>query len=196
MTSGKPNARQRLELWLVRHGESLANTGGRLSGWSNVPLSELGERQARWLRAEIDGEEFDGVWASDLERAIATARLAFGEPTTDERLRELDFGALEGEVWLDIDEAEREQILEFEDYQAPGGESLAALNERVLDFVDSLPDGRHLIFSHGGTIRALTRAIGRDKFLKNGGLVAVDWVARKILRTVIPDLSSARNYQK
>lgn len=175
-----------LELWLVRHGESLANTGGRLSGWSDVPLSERGEAQARALGPLLRGREFDGVWSSDLERAVTTARLAFGEPRTDRRLREMDFGRLEGRRWDEIGAAERDAILEFVDYEAPGGESFASLRDRVLEFVEALPAGRHLIFSHGGAIRMLTAAIGHDRFLANGALLVVDWVARSILRTENP----------
>lgn len=171
---------------MVRHGESLANTGSRLSGWSDVPLSERGEAQARALGPLLEGREFDGVWSSDLERARATARLAFGEPRVDRRLREMDFGELEGKRWDEIDEAEQDAILEFVDYTAPGGETITDLRERVLDFVGSLPHGRHLIFSHGGAIRMLTGTIGHDRFLNNGALVVVDWAARKILLTEDP----------
>jgi probable phosphoglycerate mutase len=175
-----------LELWLVRHGESLANTGGRLSGWSDVPLSARGEAQARALGPLLEGREFDGIWSSDLRRAVVTAQLAFGEPRIDRRLREMDFGELEGKRWDEIGAAERDAILEFVDYEAPGGESIASLRDRVLEFVEALPDGRHLIFSHGGAIRLLTGAIGHDRFLANGALVAVDWAAREILRTENP----------
>jgi len=177
---------RRLELWMVRHGESLANTGKMLSGWSDVPLSERGGEQARALRPLLEGREFDGVWSSDLERALTTARLAFGVPTIDERLREMNFGELEGKRWDEIEEADRDAILEFVDYTSPGGESISSLRARVLDFVRSLPDGRHLIFSHGGAIRMLTNTIGHDHFLQNGALVVVDYGARKILFTKHP----------
>lgn len=171
---------------MVRHGESLANTGGKLSGWSDVPLSERGEEQARALGPLLEGREFDGVWSSDLERAVTTARLAFGEPATDARLREMNFGELEGLSWDAIDEADRDAILEFVEYTAPGGESIDDLRGRVLDFVSSLPDGRHLVFSHGGVIRMLTGTIGHDRFLRNGALVVVDYAARKILLSKDP----------
>jgi probable phosphoglycerate mutase len=170
-----------LELWLVRHGETVSNADGRLSGWSDVPLSELGQEQARSLAPVLANERFDRIWSSDLERAVATARLAIGEPTTDARLREMDFGRLEGRRWTEIGDAERDAILEFDDYTAPGGESTHSLRARVLEFVAALPPGRHLIFSHGGAIRMLTGAIGHDRFLPNGGLIALDWERRAIL---------------
>jgi probable phosphoglycerate mutase len=177
---------RRLELWMVRHGESLANTGGKLSGWSDVPLSERGEEQALALKPLLEGRDFDRVWSSDLARALTTARLAFGEPAADERLREMNFGRLEGRRWDEIDETDRDAIMEFVDYRAPGGESIADLRGRVLDWVGDLPDGRHLVFSHGGVIRMLTGTIGHDRFLRNGALVVVDYFARKILFTKNP----------
>ena len=174
---------RRLEIWLVRHGETVSNADGRLSGWSDVPLSERGQEQARTLRPVLAEERFDGIWSSDLVRAVDTARLAVGEPTVDPRLREMDFGDLEGRKWAEIGDEQRDAILAFDDYTAPGGESTSSLRARVLEFVEALPAGRHLIFSHGGAIRMLTDAIGRDRFLGNGGLIALDWVRREILHT-------------
>ena len=55
-----------------------------------------GERQAAALRPRLAGQAFDSVWASDLDRAVNTARLAWGEPRQDARLREMSFGALGG----------------------------------------------------------------------------------------------------
>jgi probable phosphoglycerate mutase len=178
-----------LELWLVRHGETVSNAQGRLSGWTDVPLTELGRDQARALAPLLANERFDGIWSSDLARARDTARLAVGEPRVDERLREMDFGRLEGLEWAEIGDEQRDAIMEFTDYTAPGGESTQSLRARVLEFVDSLPDGRHLIFSHGGAIRMLTDAIGHDRFLPNGGLIALDWDRRRILFTEPPSAS-------
>jgi broad specificity phosphatase PhoE len=37
---------QRVEVWLVRHGETVFNQAGRLSGWSEAALTDCGRRQA------------------------------------------------------------------------------------------------------------------------------------------------------
>ncbi len=76
------------ELWLVRHGETPASLARKLAGWEDVPLTAHGEEQARALRPALEGERFDGVWCSDLQRAVRTARLACTEePRRDRRLR-------------------------------------------------------------------------------------------------------------
>jgi probable phosphoglycerate mutase len=170
-----------LELWLVRHGETPASRDRMLAGWTNVPLTEEGERQAAALRPRLAGLAFDSVWASDLDRALRTARLAWGEPRQDARLREMSFGGLEGQAWDALLPEERDVIARFSDFTAPGGESFDALRTRVLSFVDSLGPGRHLLFTHGGVVRLLSREAGEDSFVPTGTLLVVDWEARRIL---------------
>jgi probable phosphoglycerate mutase len=175
-----------LELWLVRHGQTTANAGGLLSGWLDVPLTDLGEAQARNAARHLAGLTFDGVWSSDLSRAVATARLAWGEPTPDRRLRELSFGELEGRQWGALGGEREAALMEFQSFCAPGGEDLSELRARVLGFVGELAPGRHLLFTHGGVIRVLTSDLGQDRFLQNGAVAVLDWTARRLLRVFEP----------
>jgi probable phosphoglycerate mutase len=169
------------ELWLVRHGETPASVGRTLAGWSDVPLTEHGQRQACALRALLTAEPFDGVWSSDLRRAVATARLAWGEPRQDRRLREMSFGSLEGQLWETLDPAVLDALARFEGFAAPGGETFEDLRSRVLAFLDGLPAGRHLLFTHGGVVRLLSRELGEDRFVSTGTLLVVDWDGRRLL---------------
>ena len=168
-------------LWLVRHGETTYSASKRVAGWSDPPLTDNGRNQAEALRPVIDGRHFDGVWSSDLQRAVESARLAWGEPRTDQRLRECDFGALEGCTYEEADSAHREVFHEFRNFQAPDGESHEVFQRRVLDFVRSLDPGRHLLFVHGGVVRALTQDLGLDRFVPTGSLVGLDWAAQEVL---------------
>jgi probable phosphoglycerate mutase len=170
-----------LELWLVRHGETTYSASKRVAGWSDPPLTENGRNQAEALRPVIDGQQFAGVWSSDLQRAAESARLAWGEPRTDRRLRECDFGALEGCTYEEADTTYGEVFRDFRDFQAPDGESHAALRSRLQDFVGSLEPGRHLLFVHGGVIRVLTQDLGVDRFVPTGSLLGLDWVAQEVL---------------
>lgn len=175
------SANTRRELWLVRHGETPASRGRTLAGWADVPLTERGEAQAVALRAVFAGETFAGVWSSDLVRAVRTARLAWGEPSQDRRLRELAFGELEGAAFAAIDPPVREALLRFEGFVAPGGESFDEFQDRVMSFVDELPPGRHALFTHGGVVRLLARELGEDRFVPTGTLLIVDWEERRLL---------------
>jgi probable phosphoglycerate mutase len=178
--------RRDLELWLVRHGETTFSLDGRLAGWTEAPLSARGEEEARSLAPRLDGCVFDGVWSSDRVRAVTTARLAWGEPRTDPRLREMSFGDLEGKRWSELGPGVGEGIFAFRDFRAPGGESVDEVRDRVLTFVAELPPGRHLVFTHGGVIRVLTRDLGLDRFLGTGALAVVDWPKQRLLRLEEP----------
>jgi 2,3-bisphosphoglycerate-dependent phosphoglycerate mutase len=170
-----------VEIWLVRHGETTANAANVLSGWSDVLLTPRGEDQARALKPFLAEQRFDTVWSSDLRRAIATAELAFGvPPQTDTRLREMCFGEIEALSWSAIDPAVRKGILDFVTFRAPGGEDLAEFKARVIGFANRLEPGRHLIFTHGGAIRALTMDLGEDRFISNGGVCVLDWTRREV----------------
>jgi 2,3-bisphosphoglycerate-dependent phosphoglycerate mutase len=181
-----------LELWLVRHGETPASRDRMLAGWTNVPLTDEGERQAAALRPRLEGQRFDSVWASDLDRALSTARLAWGEPRQDARLREMSFGGLEGRAWETLSAAERDALMSFAGFTAPGGESFEALRARVLSLVDSLGPGRHLLFTHGGVVRLLSREAGEDSFVPTGTLLVVDWEARRIVSRTDGDGEASR----
>jgi probable phosphoglycerate mutase len=169
------------ELWLVRHGETPASRGRALAGWADVPLSERGEEQARALRPVLAGERFVEVWSSDLRRAVATARLAWGEPRQDERLREMSFGSLEGRRWEELDPRIQQGLARFESFAAPRGETFDRLRTRVSSFIEGLASGRHLVFTHGGVVRLLSREVGEDRFVPTGTLVVLDWDARRLL---------------
>ena len=168
--------RATLELWLVRHGETPRSRDGLLAGWVDTPLTRRGVHEARALRPLLAGQDFDGVWASDLRRAVRTAREAWGEPRRDRRLREISFGELEGPG--DAGTRSRSRPGSFPGFSAPAGETLDDLAARVHLFIASLPTGRHLVFTHGGVVRLLTRAVGLDEFLPTGSVAVVDWTAR------------------
>jgi broad specificity phosphatase PhoE len=143
----------------VTHSTSVDNERGLASGHHDVPLSPLGERQARELGARYAAERFDAIYVSDLQRALRTAALAFpgrGETITrDYRLRECDFGALTQTASATI-EATRSNYVET---AYPGGESYRQVAARVADFLRDLiaanPDGRVLIVGHRATWFAL-----------------------------------------
>jgi probable phosphoglycerate mutase len=143
---------------LVRHGESTWNGTGRFHGDLDVPLTNLGEAQARKLAERIGriGTTFDGLYSSDLQRAINTAKPVaevLGLPIqTDPRLREVSAGKLIGLNW---DEATQQ----FPEYTSavtqdawnarrPGGESIADVACRSVRFLSELPSGRFMVVCH------------------------------------------------
>ena len=68
-------------IYVVRHGETDWNTQDKIHGHSDVPINELGERQAVQLKEILDGIDFVAVYSSDLMRAHRTAEIVMqGRP--------------------------------------------------------------------------------------------------------------------
>lgn len=175
------------ELVLVRHGRTSWNADGRLLGWTDVPLDPLGEDQARRLGAMLDGSRFARIWTSDLSRTVTTAALAGWDAIGDARLREIDFGTLEGHRWNDLEPKVRDDLTGFDSFEAPDGESARVFTERVAAFFDSLEPGLHLVVTHGGVIRAVLRMCRVDQpFPPHGVLHRVDWSNRSLLGVQTP----------
>ncbi len=100
--------------------------------------------------------DYDGtLWASPARRCRDVAE-ALGDPVIDPRLQELDFGDWEELPW---DEVPRAALDEWAadplGFAPPGGESGAALVARVSAFAADLPDGDHVVITHGGPLRVL-----------------------------------------
>jgi len=167
-----------MTLWLVRHGDTEWSEHGRLCGWADPPLRPAGIEQAARLGPKLRHRPFEGAWSSDLERASEFARLCFGKVRLDARLRELDFGDLEGKTWDEFDVETQEALMRFEGFTAPGGESVETLWARVLGFLADMGAGSQLIFTHGGVIRLLQALSGSGQPPRPGEMVVLDWPVR------------------
>ena len=64
-----------MELWIVRHGETLANRAGIIQGQSESPLSELGASQAGLVAEALAGVDWWRIVSSDLGRCQQTAKI-------------------------------------------------------------------------------------------------------------------------
>eukprot|EP01052_Picozoa_sp_SAG31_P000420 SAG31_NODE_12_length_38498_cov_21.161671_36_plen_192_part_00 len=69
----------RLALYIVRHGETLANREGIIQGQSESPLSDLGLAQAELVHNALADEEWWWVVSSDLGRCRSTAEIIIGQ---------------------------------------------------------------------------------------------------------------------
>lgn len=150
---------------LARHGETAWSAAGRHTGRTDIPLTDAGRDQARRLGRALARRTFAHVLASPLSRALETARLAgFGDVlTTDDDLREWDYGIYEGRTRLEI--AAEEPGWTVWTRPIPGGESLAELGARADRVVGRLVglDGDVLIVAHGHFLRVLgARWIGAE----------------------------------
>lgn len=124
-----------LTLYYSPHSTSVDNEAHRASGQADVPLSEVGKRQAQELGQHYASMKIDAVFCSDLQRASTTAQIAFSERKLpiipDARLRECDYGKLTQCPTDQIDEAFMRYISE----PFPEGQSVMMAVEGVGDFL-------------------------------------------------------------
>ncbi len=152
------------ELWLIRHGETDYNAEGRIQGHLDVPLSALGKRQVIRLAARLAETPgpFTALFTSDLIRTRETARPIAAalnlSPRPTSLLREVDVGLLAG---LIVGEGSKHFPRFTEELRKdpwntprPGGESMAGVAARFSRFLDNLGEGRFLLVTHGGVVRA------------------------------------------
>ena len=160
-------------LVFIRHGETDWNARAGCKGQRDIPLNDTGRAQARRNGAAIkaampEAAGFDFV-ASPLSRSRETmeiVRAAMGLPAevyaTDDRLKELTFGAWEGFTGEDLRHASAELIAAREKdkwgFLPPGGESYRILSERVADWLGGILRPTFVV-SHGGVGRVLRRMI-------------------------------------
>lgn len=176
-------------LCLVRHGETDWNAERRVQGQIDIPLNAKGWTQAAALAQGLADESFGALYSSDLQRAWQTAEpiaSSRGLPIRrDPSLRERHFGVLQsftaGEARLRHPEASRRHAARDVEYGYEGGESLAAFERRIRDWLDEICH-RHagesiLVVTHGGVLDiAYRHATGRtlssprDFALPNAGL--------------------------
>ncbi len=125
-------------LILVRHGQTTGNARKLIVGRADLPLTELGRRQAAALAGDLAEPTLARVIASPLGRARETAG-AFGMPVTvDERWVELDYGGLDGVPVADVPDDVWARWRADPHYVPAGGEPLTALAKRVREACEEL----------------------------------------------------------
>ncbi|MDE2405661.1 MAG: histidine phosphatase family protein [Sphingomonadales bacterium] len=191
-------------LWLVRHGQSAGNVARDAATASgaerialtardvDVPLSELGQAQARalgrWFGTAHEDGRPDVMLSSPYARAVETARL-FREAggcapderiCLDERLREKEFGILDGLTTQGIRTIEPQQaalraLLGKFYHRPPGGESWVDVIFRLRALMDTVSlhyGGRRvMIVSHQVVVLCLRYII---EHLDEAEILAID----------------------
>ena len=159
-----------MKIYLVRHGETDWNQAGLLQGQTDIALNAQGLEQAREAAERLKEVPFEIAFCSPLIRAKRTAETIIGDRkitlTTDERLRELNFGPWEGVDIRSIKDAASQPFTNPGSYIPPvGAESFAQLYKRSGEFVDQvlLPlEGTYetvLVVAHGGVSRSILNPV-------------------------------------
>ncbi len=157
-----------MNVLLVRHGETSWNREGRYQGRTDIPLSEVGERQVRALGVRLANVPIAVAVASPLSRARTTAE-AIVEPRRlelDAGLVEISHGAWEGQLASDV---AREHVEMFGVWRTapgrdspagPGAETLGDVEARAWPVLERIcarlgPDDTALVAAHDAVNRVL-----------------------------------------
>jgi alpha-ribazole phosphatase len=125
-------------LILVRHGRTGHNASRRLLGRLDLPLDELGERQAAALGASPLFSEVSRVISSPLRRARSTAE-ALGYPVeVDPRWIEVDYGIYDGLPLGEVPSSLWDSWQHDQEWTPEGGESMGTMGRRVRSACDDL----------------------------------------------------------
>ena len=145
-------------VYLIRHGQSENNQRKLFSGWSDTPLTDQGREDAQKAGEILGGIAFDHVFASDLPRAVETARIALPAytPTFDKRFREVNNGSLANLPHDTYPPNKRRWFSRF-GYAKFGGENRKQFTTRVrkaLQWFETLDADTVAVFTHEGWLRA------------------------------------------
>lgn len=160
------------KICVTRHGETDWNVAQILQGWIDVPLNELGRRQAYELADALADSGFSRIVSSPLRRASETAEIIadvwrLPPPTLHEGLKERYFGLIQGKPKSELsishpglhqEITRRNPACHFDE-----GESLDHFADRVLesllDIAQQNPTARILVITHGWVMDVITRHI-------------------------------------
>ncbi len=140
------------------HSTTRDNEAGIATGWLPGELSDVGVRNATELGSRRRHDGIDVVHSSDLNRAVQTAQIALGDSGipmfTDVRLRECDYGELNGSPVAAL-----LPRLAYVDSAFPGGESYRQVARRTASYLTDLlirhDDQQVLVISHSANRWAL-----------------------------------------
>lgn len=165
-----------MRIYLIRHGESHGNTGGKIISTTDFELTEKGVAQSQRIGQKLCGE-LKGKPISAYCSCLARARQTLweilrcigqedAEIVETLYLKEVDLGLLEGMSWEErrqkypeIDLDEKLSLL-----QAPDGESYQDVKKRCKTFIEDYlgekgEEESVVIVSHGITLRVLTNML-------------------------------------
>jgi broad specificity phosphatase PhoE len=159
-----------ITLYFVRHGETDWNAVRRYQGQTDTPLNDKGRAQAARNGVELGrilgsgSQNFDFV-ASPLARTADTMRIIRREMRLDpdafsreDRLKEINFGHWEGQIWDDLPNTDPEGFAARKAnpyrWRPRNGESYEDLGKRVESWIAGLVRDTVAV-SHGGVSRVV-----------------------------------------
>ncbi|WP_454995687.1 histidine phosphatase family protein [Bulleidia extructa] len=180
-----PKKDKTIDIFYVRHGQTIFNLRHQVQGRSDAPLTELGIQQANQAQKALRNKVFSKAYVSYAKRAIDTAKIVLeGHDipiSIEKNLQEMNFGDLEGRL---IDEAILKELYAChqnqENFLSHQGENLGAVKTRWQSLLEKVyfenQDGDQVLLVGHGTMYAIMAAyllkldrLGLELYCKNQG---------------------------
>lgn len=157
----------RRRIVVLRHGRTAWNAERRFQGRTELPLDELGVRQAESAAEQLERLAPSMLLTSDAARANQTADPLASRtgivPVLDPRLREADIGGWEGLTRTEVEAEFPDEYAAWRhgiDIRRGGGETLAEVASRAGAAIDEVltrlaPGQIVVVVTHGGTAKAV-----------------------------------------
>lgn len=167
-----------MEIYFIRHGETLWNTLKIFQGRSDSPLTERGISQAEKLSEKLKDIEFTDFYSSPMGRTIQTTKIIMGDRKQEikfiEEFKEISMGDIEGIPRSEFEEKYPKEFYDFfnnpvdYDPKVYHGENYYEVIERVKKGLDKLlsylnDSDRVVVVTHGVTLKALFHVITKER---------------------------------
>ena len=154
-----------MNLYVVRHGETIWNNERKVQGITDIPLTDKGREEAKELQTLINTLNIDVVISSPLARARETAKILIDSRlpiNTDDRIKERDWGLNEGANIDDVDKWDCWDVVLNTKVQ--NIEPIQDFMYRVSDFIEDIKirykDKNVLIVTHSAVSRVIHYLLG------------------------------------
>ena len=202
-----------MKIYLIRHGESLANLGlvsAVFSMDNQNGLSQKGENQIQAIILAFKNCNIMRIFSSPMKRAVDSAKILQSGLThapkimIDDRLKEIDYG-----IYTDdrdnpeMQNIAKKQIAGDQEIRFGGGENIREILERFLDFLVTTYKIRQndeiIILSHGRLLSIVSKKIEelcqkkiKKSKLENASIIEVELNSDEItsLKTYLNTLKS------
>jgi len=176
----------KMEIWLIRHGETEWSLSGAHTSTTDIPLTEHGRVRAVELREFLNGKKFAAVFTSPMQRARETCAIAgYGDDVAvvEPNLMEWNYGESEGKSTAEM---RLTHGADWSVWTSPivGGEAVEHVGERadavIAESLAAMPEGGAVaLFAHAHILRILAArwiglpAVGGRLFALGTGSVSV-----------------------
>ena len=154
-----------MNLYVVRHGETIWNVERKVQGITDVPLTDKGRSEAKELQDLISTLNIDVVISSPLDRARETAKILINSKlpiNTDDRIKERDWGMNEGALIDTVDRWDCWDVILNTKVQ--NIECIQDFMDRVSNFIEEIKikhkDKNVLVVTHSAVSRVIHYLLG------------------------------------